>query len=224
MIPWVLLDSTPTPDKSGELCLYQRDDEFSIRINNQELMNSRAHGSEEALAEFSCAKVARIRDPKVLIGGLGMGFTTAAALRHLGVEALVTIAELIPSVVNWNREYLGRLSGHPLRDKRISIRELDVASLIKIARESYDVIMLDVDNGPDALTQPENTWLYSAEGLQANLRALRSGGVLAVWSAKPSSEFTRKLKKTGFKVEEKQARARGAQGGSKHTIWLAQKS
>jgi len=224
MIPWKLLDSTPTPDQSGELCLHQRDNEFSIRINNQELMNSRAYSSEEALAELSCAKVAHPREPKVLIGGLGMGFTTAAALRHLGVGAQVTVAELVPAVVRWNREYLGNLSGHPLRDKRIKIRELDVTNLIKIANGSYDVIMLDVDNGPDALTQPENSKLYSAEGLQATMKALRPGGVLAVWSAKPSQEFTRQLKKTGFKVEEKQVRARGAKGAGKHTIWLGIRS
>lgn len=224
MIPWELLDSTPTPDKTGELCLYRRDNEFSIRINNQELMNSRAYSSEEALAELSCVKVTHLRDPKVLIGGLGMGFTTAAALRHLRVDANVTIAELVPSVVKWNREYLGHLSGHPLRDKRISIRELDVTNMIKIAKSSYDVIMLDVDNGPDALTQPENSKLYSAEGLQAIKKALRPGGVLAVWSAKPSREFTKRLQQAGFKVTEEQARARGSKGGGKHTIWLGQRS
>ncbi|HKJ04877.1 MAG TPA: MnmC family methyltransferase [Geopsychrobacteraceae bacterium] len=223
MIPWELLDSTPTPDQTGELCLYRRDDEFSIRINNQELMNSRAHSSEEALAELSCRKISHLRYPKVLIGGLGMGFTTATALRHLGVEAQVTIAELVPAVVEWNREYLGELTGHPLRDIRIKIREQDVAKLIQTVEDFYDVIILDVDNGPDGLTQPGNSRLYSMTGLHAIKKALRPNGVLAVWSAKPSREFTQRLKKAGFKVEEEKARARGSKGGGKHVIWLAQR-
>ena len=224
MIPWELLDSTLTPDQASELRLYQRDEEFSIRVNNHELMNSRIHGSEEALAELSCRKISHLRYPKVLIGGLGMGFTTAAALRHLGVDAQVTIAELVPKVVEWNREHMGDLTGNPLRDIRIKIREQDVAKLIQTVENFYDVIMLDVDNGPDALTQPENDKLYSAGGLQAIMSALRPAGVLAVWSIQPCNKFTRRLKKAGFKVEEVKARARGAKGGGEHVIWLAQKN
>lgn len=223
MIPWVLLDSTTTPDGKGELTLYQRKDEFSIRINHHELMNSRVHGSEEALAELSCAKTYCRRGAKVLIGGLGMGFTAAAALRHLSVDADITVAELIPAVVEWNRTHLGILASHPLKDKRINVRELDVADLIRVVKSHYDIIMLDIDNGPDALTQPENSWIYSKEGLRATLKSLRPGGVLAVWSIEPCQAFTTRLQQVGYSVEEKRVNARGSQGGGRHTIWVAQR-
>ncbi len=222
MIPWKQLDSTEIPNDGGLLRLYQRDEEFSIRIDNCELMNSRAHGSEEKLAELGCAALIKQAQPKVLIGGLGMGFTAAAALLHLGVNAQLEIAELLPAVVRWNREFIGHLAGHPLKDPRTRVREIDVAAIIKTSRQTFDAILLDVDNGPDGLTQKENDWLYSLEGLKAARRALKPGGTLAVWSAAPSKAFTDRLRKSGYKVREEQIRARGKGKGGRHTIWLAQ--
>ncbi len=184
------------------------------------LMSSRTHGSEEALAERTCARIAHQAKAQVLIGGLGMGFTLAAALRHLSTTAQIVVAELIPAVVEWNRGPLAHLAGRPLEDCRVSILERDVAERIRGQREAWDAILLDVDNGPNGLTRASNSWLYSASGLGAALSALRSGGVLGVWSVAPDREFTRRLTRAGFAVEEAVVRARRTKGG-RHTIWLA---
>jgi len=224
MIPWKQLDSTDIPNDGGLLHLHQRDDEFSIRIGNCELMNSRAHGSEEKLAELGCAGLGTTERPRVLVGGLGMGFTAAAALNHLGVDASLEVAELLPAVVRWNREYLGHLAGYPLKDPRTLIREIDVAAIIKTSTQRFDAILLDVDNGPDGLTQKENDWLYSNAGLKTAYQALKAGGTLAVWSATPSAAFTTRLRKAGYKVREEQTSARGKGKGGRHTIWLASRS
>ena len=224
MIPWKQLDRTEIPKGGGSLHLFQRDTEFSIRIDNCELMNSRAHGSEEKLAELGCAGLLSVTKSRVLVGGLGMGFTAAAALRHLGGDAQLEVAELLPAVVRWNREHLGHLAGFPLKDPRVMIREIDVAILIKSSSQAYDAILLDVDNGPDGLTQKENDWLYSNAGLKATCRALKPGGTLAVWSAAPSTPFTERLRKNGYKVKQEQASARAKGKGGRHTIWLATRS
>src|SRR5580698_1204160 len=220
MIPWILLDTAKVPD-GEELRLLQRGAEFSIRLSNNELMNSRVHGSEEALAEIAIGKIGERTRPRILIGGLGMGFTLRAALRVIGPEARVVVAELVPSVVAWNRGWLASVSDHSLEDPRVSIREEDVASLIQSGRSAYDAILLDVDNGPHALTRKTNERLYSPSGLGAAYAALRPQGVLAAWSAQPDGDFTRRLRKTGFAVNEAQVRARGARGGARHTIWAA---
>ncbi len=221
MIPWKLLDTAQVPGNGGELRLYRRGDEFSIRIaDGGELMNSRIHGSEEALAELTCGKIADRFRPRVLIGGLGMGFTLAAALHHLGADAEVVVAELVPAVVVWNRGPLGEHAGHPLEDKRATVCEGDVADILKTRQQAYDAILLDVDNGPDGLTSKNNDWLYTMDGLHASFGALRPEGVLAVWSAGPDREFTKRLRKAGFRVEQVRVRARGKKG-ARHTIWLA---
>ncbi len=223
MIPWVLLDSAQVPGNGGELRLYQRGDEFSIRIVGKgELMNSRVHGSEDALAQLTCARLASGIAPRLLIGGLGMGFTLAAALRYVGGQAQVVVAELVPSVVAWNRGPLGELVGHPLQDSRVTVREGDVARILKAEREMYDAILLDVDNGPEGLTRKENNWLYSFDGLSAAYTALRPRGVLAVWSAGPAQDFQQRLRKVGFEVDEKRVRAHGSKG-ARHVIWLARR-
>jgi spermidine synthase len=224
MIPWELLDSVQVPGNSGELRLYKRGREFSIRVNGCELMNSSAHGSEDALAELACAKAAGRPNPKVLIGGLGMGYTLAAALNQLGSKACVVVAELVPAVIEWNRKPLAGLAGHPLQDTRVTIREADVARVLKEKRCDYDVILLDIDNGPKGLTRKSNDWLYSREGLEAALAALRTEGVLAVWSVSSDRSFTRRLKQAGFEVKEVSAYARGSRGGGRHTIWIAVRS
>lgn len=221
MIPWEYLESAPVPDGTGELALYRRGGEFSIRLAGRELMNSRLHGSEEALAELALAKIAERTRLRILIGGLGMGFTLAAALRRMGPADRVEVAELVPAVVGWNRGVLAELAGRPLEDRRVAVCEGDVARCLRAEAARYDAILLDVDNGPEALARRDNNWLYARPGLQSALAALRSGGVLAVWSAAPQARFARRLRDAGFAVEEAQAAARGGRGGRRHTIWLA---
>lgn len=222
MNPWVLLDKVHVPGDGGEMKLFQRAHEFSISVKNEELMNSRMHGSEDALAELACARVCDRKKPRVLIGGLGMGFTLGAALEHLGDSAEVVVAELVPAVVKWNRTHLADLAGRPLEDSRVVVRESDVGLVIQEKAGIYDAIMLDVDNGPDGLTHEGNDRLYSRGGLKASWKALRPGGILAVWSAEPDRAFTKRLRGIGFKVEEVTVRARKTKG-RRHTIWMAQK-
>lgn len=221
MIPWELIDSARAPGNGGELRLYRRGREYSIMVDGNELMNSRVHGSEEALAELGCGHVVDSPFPRILIGGMGMGYTVAAALRQLGAAGRVVVAELVPAVVEWNRGPLADLAGHPLDDERVTVREVDVARIIRTEQGGYDAILLDVDNGPEALTRRGNSWLYGQAGLEAAFTALRPMGVLAVWSAGPDQTFTRRLEEAGFEVRELRVPARGTGGGSKHTIWLA---
>ena len=223
MIPWVLLDSAQVPGNGGELRLYQRRDEFSIRIIGRgELMNSRVHGSEDALAEQTCARLNGGSNPRLLVGGLGMGFTLAAALRHIGDQAQVVVAELVPAVVAWNRGPLGAHAGHPLQDPRVIVREGDVARILKSEQQAYDAILMDVDNGPEGFTRKENDWLYGMNGLNAAYAALRPHGVLAVWSAGPDKAFLQRLRKVGFEVDEVRVRAHGKKG-ARHIIWFARR-
>ena len=225
MKPWTLIDSTAIPADGGELRLYRRGEEYSIMIvGGGELMNTRMHGSEDALAELGCAHLSGQPAPRVLIGGLGMGFTLAAALAQLGADAEVIVAELIPAVVEWNREHLGRFAGHPLGDPRSRVSLGDVAALLKQERAAYDAILLDVDNGPEGLTHKENDWLYGSKGLAAAYTALRPGGVLAVWSAGPDHAFSERLRHTGFTVDEQRVRAHGKGKGARHTIWVARRA
>jgi len=223
MIPWVLLDSAQVPGSGGELRLYQRGEEFSIRIvGHGELMNSRIYASEDALAELSCARLAHCAAPRMLIGGLGMGYTLATALRHLGAGAEVVMGELVPAVVAWNRGPLGHLAGHPLRDARVTVREEDVGAIVRAEPNAWDAIVLDVDNGPEGLTRRANDWLYGTAGLAAAHAALRPRGVLAVWSAGPSAEFVRRMNKAGFEVDEQRVRARKSKG-SRYVVWLGRR-
>lgn len=221
MIPWKLLDRARVPASQTELVLYQRADEFSIRVAGQELMNSRVYASEDALAELACARIAERPAPRVLIGGLGMGYTLATALKRLGADAQVVVSELVPSVVAWNREHFGHLAGHPLRDPRVTVREEDVGAVMRKDRSAYDAIMLDVDNGPEGLTRKRNDHLYDRSGIALAVAALRPQGVLAVWGSGPSQEYVQRLRGAGLTVQQKQVRARGERGGARHTIFLA---
>jgi spermidine synthase len=223
MNPWILLDQVEVPGDGGEMKLYQRAFEFSISVKNEELMNSRMHGSEDALAELTCKRIADRNNARILIGGLGMGFTLGAALQHLDHSAQVIVAELIPAVVRWNRTYLAELAERPLDDPRVTVRESDVRLVIKEQASGYDAILLDVDNGPDGLTHEGNDRLYTHGGLAAAKKALKPGGILGVWSAEPDKSFSKRLHGSGFKVEEVSVRARGKRGGRRHTIWLAEK-
>jgi spermidine synthase len=223
VIQWELLGAAAVRDTGAELCLYRRGGEFSIRLEGRELMNSRVHASEEALGRLACERIADRAGVRVLVGGLGMGFTLAAALSKLGPDAAVIVSELVPEVVAWSRGALGELAKNPLLDPRVAVRVIDVAELLAIERDRYDAILLDVDNGPEALPQSGNRWLYDRAGLVAALGALRSGGVLAVWSAGPDRAFTERLRAVGFEVEQIQVRARGYTRGAHHTIWLARR-
>lgn len=224
MIPWQLLDSVQVPGEAGELRLYRRGGEYSIRVGGSELMNSRIHGSEEAMAELACAGIAfSLPCPRVLIGGLGMGFTLAAALKRLGSGSRVVVAELVPAVVAWNRGPLGALAGHPLDDPRVAVQETDVAQILRSEERAFDAILLDVDNGPRALTREGNNRLYTRAGVAAAYAALRPAGIFAVWSAGPNRAFTRLLRQAGFAVQEELTRARGLRGGEYHTIWIARR-
>ncbi len=224
MIPWELLDSTQVPGSKGVLSLHRHGRDFSIRVDDQELMNSRAHGSEEELAKLTCERVDGRKEPRILIGGLGMGFTLAAALKHLGTKARIEVAELVPSVIEWNKGPLGELTGHPILDSRVTIHEADVARIMKTKRRTYDAILLDVDNGPTGMTRKGNNWLYSHSGLNAAFSSLQSEGILAIWSATPDRTFKKRLNQSGFEVDEVRARARGRHGGAWHTIWIAERS
>jgi spermidine synthase len=220
MLPWSLLGSAHVPG-GGEIRLHRRGDEFSIRVGGYELMNSRVHGSEDALASLACARLRQGPAPRVLIGGLGMGFTLAGVLRALGREARVVVAELVPEVVEWNRGPLAHLAGQPLADARVSVRVGDVGMVIAESRGAFDAILLDVDNGPAGLTSESNNRLYTPGGLRAAHNALRPEGLLAVWSAGADPAFTRRLQQAGFRVEEVPVRGRDARRGPRFLIWIA---
>jgi len=225
MIARELLDSASIPG-GGELRLFRRElkgaDEFSIMLGRIELMNSRLSGSEEALATLSCAQLAA-KNPRLLIGGYGMGFTLRAALSVLPPQAHVEVAELIPAIIQWARGPMAALSQKCLDDSRVAITIGDVCDVIAKADGDYDAILLDVDNGPDGLTHEANDRLYSMTGLAAARKALRSNGILAVWSSEGDTRFTSRLHKSGFAVEVKIVPARSSGKGAKHTIWLATK-
>jgi spermidine synthase len=223
MTPWSLVDTAKIPGEGGELRLMKRGAEFSIMLGNNELMNSRLSGSEEALAKMSCLRIQGRQRPQVLIGGLGMGFTLRAALAELGSDAQVTVAELIPAVVAWARGPLAEIFRDSLADSRVRICEVDVGRLIRSGRSAYDAILLDVDNGPEGLTRKENDSLYDLAGLSAARTALTAGGVLAVWSSAPNRNFTQRLRRAGFTADEVGARANGTRGGARHVIWIATK-
>ncbi|MCP3901661.1 MAG: hypothetical protein GY707_18280 [Desulfobacteraceae bacterium] len=222
MIPWEKIDQAEIPGSNEEVTLRRRGSEFSIRTKETELMNSRLHGSEEALAELACKQKTK-SNLKILIGGLGMGFTLAAAIKHSAPDTLITVSELIPAVVKWNKEHLGHLAGIPLDDPRVTIKTEDIAKTINKNKFAWDVILLDVDNGPQGLTQKANDGLYNKTGLQKIFLALCSKGVLGVWSSSNDKAFTLRLKQSGFTVQTKTMRARKTKKGSKHTIWIAEK-
>jgi len=222
---WKLLDKTEIPNGGGEMELLQRANEFSIRLsgNRGELMNSRLYNSEEALAELGCAHLTSAVNAQVLVGGLGMGYTLAAVLKTVSDTAKITVAELIPAVIEWNRGALGECAGQPLLDGRIDVYAGDVVDLFSKNRPIYDAVLLDVDNGPGGLTHSANNRLYSLNGLKAIYNSMRNEGMLAIWSAGPDDTFLRTLKKASFKVTTQTVRAR-ANKGSRHTIFLAKKS
>jgi spermidine synthase len=223
MIPWVQLATATVPD-GGELRLMQRGQEFSIMAGANELMNSRLSGSEQALASLACEPIRDRPKASILIGGLGMGFTLRAAQALLASDATLAVAELVPAVTAWAKGPLAALHGESLADPRVTIYEADVGDLIRSAAATYDAILLDVDNGPRGLSRPGNDGLYSPTGLAAAKRALRPGGILAVWSAVQDTAFTRRLRDAGFAVEEATARAHRPGKGARHVVWVASRN
>ena len=218
---WTLLGEAPVPGTDKTLLLYRGKDDFSIKISGgYELMSTRKHASEDALGSLPCKRLQQTDAARVLIGGLGMGFTLAAVLKEVGPKAEVTVAELIPEVVEWNRGPLGDFSGKPLDDVRTRVHIGDVAKLLRVSRGCFDVIALDVDNGPEGLTKRSNDWLYTMPGIAAAQDALSPTGILAYWSANPDPAFHDRLRCCGFVVDEVSVFAHGKKG-TRHTIWLA---
>jgi spermidine synthase len=220
MIPLVHLDTATVPGGGGELKLMQRGKDFSIWAGATALMNSRMSGSEIALADLACERLRERKNCRMLIGGYGMGFTLRAALAGLGADARITVVELVPKVLEWARGPMAELTAGGLSDPRVSIVEGDVGGVMAKAHAGFDAILLDVDNGPDGLSRRENDRLYTVRGLEAARKALRPKGLLAIWSAAPNAEFTNRLRRAGFVVEEVQARANKGRG-VRHVIWIA---
>lgn len=220
---WEQIGTGDVPGGGGQMTLYQRGTELSIHVRGRELMHSGLHGSEDALANLVCDRLGSASGLRILVGGLGMGYTLAAALRRVGPDGQVTVAELVPVVIEWNRGPLAHLAGHPLDDPRSRVFAGDVRLAIS-GEGPWDAIALDVDNGPEGLTRSSNDALYGPEGLSSTYAALRPGGWLSVWSATPAPAFTRALQRAGFRVEVVTVPARqDGGGGARHTIWLAQR-
>jgi len=221
--PFELLGQTLSPDGSV-MKLIRRTDESLILADGAVLMSSRMHGSEEALAKLACQRARTLKQPTVLIGGLGMGFTLRATLDLLSPEATVIVAELVPAVVEWNRGPLGPLAGHPLNDKRVRLETGDVALTLRSKLGPFDAVLLDVDNGPTAFTTSNNAALYDDRGIANAHAALRKKGVLAVWAARDDGKFEQRLRHGGFEVQLQSVRGRLKQGGPRHTLYLSYKT
>lgn len=219
MKPWELLGETRTTDGTL-LALTRRDTEYVILAAGKSLMSSRMHGSEEALAALGCRGLAAVAAPSVLVGGLGMGFTLRATLDLLPSDATVVVSELLPAVVEWNRGPLGPLADHPVDDRRVEVRVEDVLVTLRAQPRRFDAVLLDVDNGPDAFSTSTNAALYGDTGLASARRALKPGGVLAVWSAWEDRRFQQRLRYAGFDVHVERVRARLKRGGPRHVIFL----
>ena len=220
MKPTVKIATARTPD-GGEMVLYRHDRDFLIQINGEGLMPSRQHESEVALARLSCAHLARSQEPCILIGGLGMGYTLRQALDMLGPHAKVVVSELLEAVVDWNREYLGELNGQALADERVDVRIGDVVELISRSRNRFDAILMDIDNGPVAMTDEGNSRLYGSAGIMACRRALRKQGSLAVWSAVASKDFEQLLMGCGFHVRRFRIPAYKGSKTQSRFVWVA---
>jgi spermidine synthase len=192
---------------------------YSIRVDAAELMSTRRHGSEDRIAELACAHLTSKRAARVLVGGLGMGFTLKAALAVLPSDASVVVAEIVPAVIGWNRNPAFPLAAAAMADPRVTILHQDVAEAVAVGLGAYDSIILDVDNGPAALTTAGNARLYAESGLRQTRAALRPGGCVAFWSAAPDAAFERLLARVGFKVEVHRSRAHGS-SGRWHTLFV----
>jgi len=218
-----LIATAEVPD-GAFLRLVQCGDEFTVLLDRTELMSTRASASEEALATMTCERLGTCEaPPDLLIGGYGMGYTLRAALAVLSADASVTVAELVPEIIAWARGPMRCLTAGCLDDPRVLLVDDDVANLIGAARGGYDAILLDVDNGPEGITRRVNDRLYTAKGLQAARRALKPGGILAVWSAYSDAVFAARLVEAGFDVTEETVRECADDDAADHVIWFAQR-
>ncbi len=223
MVPRDLIATARVPG-GAELMLYRRGSDHMICLDRNELMSSRMAGSEEALAVMAAERLEGRKAPHLLIGGYGMGFTLRAALKALGRDARVTVAEIVPEIIDWARGPMAELMAGCLDDRRVDLVMGDVGEVIAAARGTYDAILLDVDNGPDGLSRAGNDGLYSPRGLGVAKGALKPGGILAVWSAAPDKAFAKRMGGSGFVVEEVGVRARSNGKGPMHIIWFGQKA
>lgn len=205
------------------LRLFRRGGDFMIVLERNELMSTRMSGSEVALGTMTCERLRGHPAPHLLIGGYGMGFTLRAVLGLLGPDARVAVAELVPGIIEWARGPMAAMTDGCLDDPRVTLAMGDVAEAIRAGVGRYDAIMLDVDNGPDGLTRPANDGIYTPGGLAEARRALRPGGVLAIWSAGADAAFTRRLGQAGFAVDEVRVKARDNGKGPTHVIWFARR-
>ncbi len=224
MIARELLGTAQVPG-GEELKLFAHGRDFMIVLGRNELMSTRMRGSEEALATMTLDRLGDPAAPRLLIGGYGMGFTLRAALARVGPQGRIIVAELVPEIIAWARGPMAEVAAGCLADARVNLRMDDVSDAILLAPEPLDAILLDVDNGPDGLVRTENRKIYARSGLDAARRALRPGGILAVWSAAPDTKFARRLEDCGFDVEAVEVRARigkdGKGKGPRHMIWFA---
>ncbi len=218
MKPWKRIGQTNTPD-GKTISLDEHDGSYYICVENNVLMSTRQHFSEEELARLACAPLQRVRGARVLIGGLGFGFTLRAALSSLAPDAKVVVAEILAPVIEWNRDRSLPLAADAMADSRVTIEQRDVAELIRSSPRAFDGILLDVDNGPAAIGARGNQRLYNLAGLRQTLAALRPGGCAAFWAAAPDPGFARLMERAGFAVELHHSRAR-ANAGATHTIFL----
>ena len=220
MLPWVELGRAKVPG-GGEFRLMQRGAEFTIFAGTTGLMSSRQSGSEEAMAKIAAERVGARVKARVLIGGLGMGFTLRRTLVDFGPDAEIVVAELVPEIGGaWARGPLAEVHGPSLDDPRLKLVVGDVGAVM--ASDKFDAILLDVDNGPEGLSRPGNDALYSHSGIAKARNALKPGGLLAVWSVAPDANFTKRLQQSGLKIEELKARAHGGRG-ARHVIWVGTK-
>jgi spermidine synthase len=220
MTSWVIVERASTAD-GDELLLRERNGAFELRMNGRELMATRAYGSEQEMARLACRQLRLAKRPRVLIGGLGMGFTLRAALDVLPRSARVLVVELVPELVEWGRGRLAAAAAAPLSDPRVTIRIGDVKQILDQSDTQFHAILLDVDNGPDAPVRRQNRGVFAPGGLALIRRALRERGALAVWSADPCRSFLHVLRDNGFRPRRVEAPALGRRGGPLHTIFLA---
>ena len=218
MKKWTLIDSARMPD-GGAISLHEHDGTYSVRINGAELMSTRRHASEDRIAELACEHAKQIRHARVLIGGLGFGFTLKAALKSLPPDAVVTVAEIAPAVIAWNRNPAIPLAADAVSDPRVTIAEQDVRDVIAKSTDAFDAIILDVDNGPAALSKESNSGLYNLAGLKRTHAALRREGCAAFWSAAPNHAFAKLMAAAGFAVDVQRCRAHMSSGGW-HTLFI----
>ncbi len=224
MKPFRNLAATRTPDGS-QFTLHEHDGEFFLKLNGRQLMSTTSTSSEILLSQVACEGLARHREPRVLIGGLGLGYSLQRVLEAVGERAIVEVAELLPEVVAWNREFLMNVNGRLLCDPRVKVLVEDVYKVIRKGGDGvYDAILLDVDNGPTSFVQPKNVRLYDRNGFAVIRRALTPHGKVAFWSANPEPDFERALGRAGFKVEAVPAKANEHSKRFAHMIYVARKA